>query len=289
LNVVLDASDGAGATLATYIFAKLKIKNTKMNFVKGDKYPTHGPNPMLPENRKSLCAEVKKQQADLGIIWDGDADRCIFVDERGNSVDSYHINCLLYQIMMLKYGHAKPKLPLVLDARLPVNISKMIEEMGGTPIVNRSGYTNILKKMQNEKYLFGSENSGHYFFNFLCSSDHQRNYVFGDGIIPALLVMEYLVMTKTKLSEALKAYRDNFIISGEINLPIKNFDKLEDKLISFFKKYPQKNIDGLSVYGPDWFFNVRPSNTEPLIRLNIESSDVPIMKEMKTKLLKLVK
>ncbi|MFA6918667.1 MAG: hypothetical protein WC244_00950 [Patescibacteria group bacterium] len=289
LNVILDASDGAGSIMASHIFSKLKIKKTKINFVKGDKYPTHGLNPMLQESRDLLCSEVKKQKADLGIIWDGDADRCIFVDDQGVSVNSYHINCLLYQIMLLKYGSLKPGLPLVLDARLPVNISEMIVKMGGKPVVNRSGYTNILKKMQNKKYLFGSENSGHYFLNFLFSKELKKNYVFGDGIIPALLVMEYLAMSGLKLSEAIKIYRDKFVISGEINLKIGNFEKVKNKLSTMYKNYEQKNIDGLSVYGQGWFFNVRSSNTEPLVRLNVESQSIKVMEKEKVKLLKIIR
>lgn len=288
LKVVLDASDGSGSVLASHIFSKLKVKTIKMNFVANDKYPKHGLNPMLAENCQSISDEVKKQKADLGLIWDGDADRIIFIDNHGNCAPAYFINCLLYQIIMLKFGHLKNNLPLVLDARMPLNMSQIIKNMGGKPLVTRSGYVNILKRMKQTSCIYSSENSGHYFFN-LSLSDKKRNFIFEDGIITALLVMEYMVSGGISLSESLSNFRDSYVISGEINLKVKDFKVLKNKIIRLYNGHKISQIDGLSVFGSDWCFNIRPSKTEPLVRLNIESISEKSIQIQKEKLLKIIR
>lgn len=284
-KLVLDASGGSGAKLADYIFVRLSAKIIKMNFRSGDRYPDHGLNPMLPANQKSAGLEVKKNKAHLGIIWDGDGDRCIFIDERGKFVEPYYINCLLAKIILARHRRAK----IAIDARLPVGLSRVISQAGGRPIVCRSGYANVVQLMHKNRILFGCENSGHYFFNLLMSKGGKKNFVFGDAIIPILLILQYLQANNLSLSRAVVGFQKSAVISGEINFSIKDFHKLESRLAQKYQRYRQERLDGLSVYTDDWFFNIRPSHTEPLARLNIEASSRQALAAIKKDLVKLIK
>lgn len=282
-KLVLDASSGSGARLADYFFVRLHSKIIKINFKANDKYQDHGPNPMLKENRTSAIAIVKKTKADLAIIWDGDGDRCIFVDDRGDFVPPYYINCLLSQIFLQKYKKAK----IAVDARLTVGISEVIKTAGGQPIVSRAGYANLVKLMHQKKLLFGCENSGHYFFNFKLK-DKQKNFVFGDAIIPILMVLEYLQENKLKLSAAIKPLINKYPTTEEINIKNVDFAKLEKNLEKIYQNEAIEKIDGLSVYGDGWFFNIRPSKTEPLVRLNIETKNKKDLAMIKNKILGII-
>ena len=283
-KLVLDASSGSGAQLADYIFVRSAAKIIKMNFRSGDRYPDHGLNPMLAANQKLARHEVKRNQADLGIIWDGDGDRCIFIDEQGRFVEPYYINCLIAKIILARYRRAR----IAIDARLPVGLSQVISQAGGRPVICRSGYANIVQLMQRKRILFGCENSGHYFFNFLLSDNNKKNFIFGDAIIPVLLILQYLGSNNLTLSKAVGDFKKTFIISGEINFPIKDFQQLEKSLIRKYRQYRQERLDGLSVYADKWFFNVRPSHTEPLARLNIEAVSRPVLRGLKKDLIKFI-
>lgn len=265
MTAVLDASGGSGDELVDYVISRLPINTIKLNFKKGGKKIPHGLNPMLEENQLAAKTEVVKRKADLGIIWDGDADRCNFIDEAGNFIHPYYINCLLNHIIIGK----KKNIGVVIDARMPVGLSQVIEGRGGKAIVSRSGTANVIEMMYKKKLLFGCENSGHYFFNFLLYK--KNNYVYCESILPVLLILEYLSVNKLKFSEAIDQFKGRYFISGEINFKVSDFAKLKNKLQKKYIKYPSKEIDGLSVFGGDWFFNVRPSNTEPLARMNIEA------------------
>jgi phosphomannomutase len=290
-KLVLDASGGAGAKMADYVFVRLSSRIIKMNFRRGDSYPDHGLNPMLASNQKLVKAEVKKDKAHLGIIWDGDGDRSIFVDEKGAAIEPYYVNCLLAEIILKKKKGAK----IVIDARLPVGLSEVIKSAKGRPVICRSGYANIVKLMHREKILYGCENSGHYFFNFLMQKGNKKNFVVGDAIIPALLILEYLRENNLSLSQAIGKYRRHYLISGELNFKVKNFEKLKSRLAQRYKGREMEEIDGLSVFGPvldgrrEWFFNVRPSHTEPLARLNIEAGDKKTLAKIKKELLEIIK
>lgn len=267
-KIVLDASGGSGARLADYFFVRLHSKIIKINFKSGDKFADHGPNPMLPKNQKSAIDAVKKYKADLAVIFDGDGDRCVFIDEDGKFIHPYYLNCLLAKIILKKYK----RIAIAMDARLQIGLSEVIREAKGVPVISRSGYSNLVKLMQAKKNLFGCENSGHYFFNFKII-DKKSNYIFGDSIIPVLLILEYLKENNISLSKALDEFNKKIFISGELNYENVSFYKLEKKLI---KKYPEAkkdNLDGLSIYHPDWFINIRPSKTEPIVRLNIEAKN----------------
>lgn len=286
LKVVLDASNGSGARLIEEIFADLPLYSWRMNFNAHDKYPDHGPNPLLKENQILAMKEVKKFKADAGIIFDGDADRIIFIDETGKLVEPYHLNCLLAEIILSK----KKKQKIIIDARLGLGIKEVIKLAGGEAITHRSGYANIIRTMRNKKILFACENSGHFMFNFRWLKN-QKNYAYGEAILPALLVLEYLQDKKISLSSAVAKFRNNYLISGEINFRIKSFEKLKNKIKEKFKNEKLTEIDGLSVTSQfaDWFFNIRPSHTEPLVRLNIEAKNYQVLQKLKINLLKMIK
>lgn len=282
-KIVIDSSGGSGSRLLDYVFTRVALKVTKMNFKAHDQYPDHGLNPTLPKNNFSIRQQVKKQKADIGVLCDGDADRSIFIDEKGQFVHPFYINCLIAEIILAK----KKGITILIDARLPVGLSEVIKKAGGKIIIHRAGYANIIQTMTEKKLLFGCENSGHFMFNF--SFIGKKNYVYGDSIIPVFLILEYLRDNNFSLSQAIKPFKEKYFISGEINLKGVNFNKVSHKIKKRYPKNKKAEIDGLSVYGQDWFFNIRPSHTEPLIRLNIETRDKIVLSRIKKELLKLIK
>ncbi len=284
-NIVLDASGGSGSRLAEVVFRTLPVRTTLMNFRAGDEFPDHGPNPLIKGNEESLSAEVIRKQADLGIIFDGDADRAVFFDENGVFVEPYHLNCLLAEIILKRY----PGLTVVIDARLNLALSQTIKSQGGKVLSHRSGYANFIKTMSERNLQFGCENSGHFIFNF--SLKNQPSFVYGDAIIPILLVLKYLSEAKLSLSQAVSSWRQKYPISGELNYPNKDFSRLAARLKKIYSGLKQSEIDGLSVWGLNgqWFFNVRPSQNEPLIRLNIEATSKSKLTELKKDIIKLIK
>lgn len=282
-NLVFDASSGTAARIISKVFARLPIKTAKINFGGADQARQHGFNPMLSQNQLPAKQEIKKQRADFGVIWDGDGDRCIFLDRGGKFIHPYYINCLLSQIILIK----KPKIKIIIDARMPVGPAEIIKQFGGQPVVNRSGYANIVKAMKEQKIIFGCENSGHYFVNLLIKNN-RKNFVISDAIIPVLLVLEYLSQNHLSLAEAVRPWQKKYFISGEINLPQIDFKKIRAKLKRHYQHYQQKEVDGLSIFGQEWFLNVRPSKTEPLVRINIEAKNRKNLQKIKKDLLKLI-
>ncbi|MFA5124901.1 MAG: hypothetical protein WC473_03740 [Patescibacteria group bacterium] len=286
LKVILDASGGSGARLAETVFSFLPVKTTRMNFFSGDPYPDHGLNPLLKENQSSIIKEIKAEKADLGVIFDGDADRAIFIDERGKFVEPYYLNCLLAEII-LDY---KPKIEIIIDARLGLGLSELIRAKGGRVMLHRAGYANIIKTMNRKKLLFGCENSGHFMFNYRLFG-RRKNYVWGDAILPVLLILSYLKDNKLTLSRAINDYSTKYAISGEKNYKLKDFNRLAKKLKREFKGAEFSTLDGLSVKdkGDRWYLNLRPSHTEPLVRLNVEARNKDILAEILIKTEKLIK
>ena len=283
-KLVLDASGGSADKLADYVFSRLPNKLIKLNFQSKSQKAPHELNPLLISSQKSAKNAIIKNQADLGLIWDGDGDRCIFLDEKGKYIFPYYINCLMSQIILKK----KSGIGIVVDARLPVGIGEVIKEAGGKPIISRSGTSNVICLMQEKKLLFGCENSGHFFFNFLFFRGLKKNFVYAEAIIPILLILEHLTENNLKLSQVIAQFSDKYFISGEINLAVDNFKAIENKLKNFYRGNKFKTIDGLSVFGPDWFFNIRPSHTEPLARLNIEARNKGVLGKMKKEILNII-
>ncbi len=222
-------------------------------------FPDHEPNPLLPENREFIMRKVVEEGADLGIAWDGDADRCFFIDDTGAFVDGDFLTALLAESLLRK----SPGEAILYDVRASRAVADTVERAGGTAHPNRVGHAYFKTRMRDEGSAFGGEVSGHYYFrDFYCADS---------GTIPALLILELLSVEGRTLSELLEPYRSTYFISGEINSTV---DDGPAKLAEIEERYGDARIghlDGVSVDYDDWHFNVRTSNTEPLMRLCLES------------------
>jgi len=284
LKIVLDASGGSGARLADALFQALPVRAVFMNFRARDKYPDHGPNPLLPENQRPIKQAIKFEQADLGVIFDGDGDRAIFFDEAGQLVEPYYINCLLAEIMLKK----KKGLTVAIDARLGLALSAVIKKNNGRVLRHRSGYANFISTMSRKKLLFGCENSGHFMFNFKLKN--KPSFVYGDALIPILLILNRLKSERLKLSQAIKPFQDQYLISGELNFQTAKFETVKKILKKNFSAAKIDELDGLSVFGPkaEWFFNLRSSHTESLVRLNIEAKSSVRLNQLKDEIVSVI-
>jgi phosphomannomutase len=222
-------------------------------------FPEHGPNPLLEENRRPIVDRVLAEGADLGIAWDGDADRCFFIDDRGEFADGDFLTALLAQQVLRK----DPGAAIVYDVRASRAVPDTVRELGGASYVNRVGHAFFKLAMREHAAAFGGEVSGHYYFrDFWCADS---------GTIPALLVLELLSVEGRSLSQLIGAFRERYFISGEINSEVPDQQAKMRELAQRYADGEVSWIDGVSVDYPDWHFNVRPSNTEPLLRLNLES------------------
>jgi phosphomannomutase len=222
-------------------------------------FPDHEPNPLLPENRRFIIDKVRAERADLGIAWDGDADRCFFIDDTGAFVDGDFMTALLAESILEK----QPGADILYDVRASRAVPDLVAKLGGTAHVNRVGHAFFKRRMRDEGGAFGGEVSGHYYFADFYNAD--------SGTIPALLILELLSTHDATLSELLKPLRDQYFISGEINSTVAD---PEAKMAEIEARYADGEItklDGISIDYDDWHFNVRPSNTEPLLRLTLES------------------
>ncbi|MBP6943197.1 MAG: hypothetical protein KBB55_04105, partial [Candidatus Buchananbacteria bacterium] len=245
----------------------------------------HGYNPLERSNHPQLTKVIKKTKSDLGLMWDGDGDRCVFFDERGKFVEPYYINCLVAAIMLQNY----PKATIAIDSRMPVGPSTIITNHKGTPQVISPGWSLIIRAMTKSKAVFGCEHSAHFFIDIAKLLKQRRQQVVADTIIVPLLVISYLKEHKLTLSEAVASYQQQFAISGELNF--ENVDAVK-VVKAIRRKYARKKIittDGISVFGGQWFFNLRPSNTEPLVRLNIEATDKAHVDSLRLELEKAIK
>ncbi len=269
LKIVLDASAGPINRFASAVFAELPCQITKINFHPHDKFFDHNLNPLLKESQREAKKEILSQRADLGVIWDGDGDRAIFLDEEGKFVEPYFITTLLAEIILKENPRAK----ILYDPRLTWAIEETVKKNGGVPVISKAGWSNFLPKMLKEKILFGGEASGHYFFL-------RENFVIGDGLIPVLLILKHLSQTKKKISQLVEPLRQKYFISGErnfkIHLPEKLLKALEQRYLDALKI---SHLDGLVVEYKDWRFNLRPSQTESLMRLNTEAKSQVLLKE----------
>jgi len=222
-------------------------------------FPDHEPNPHLPENRQFVIDRVLSEKADLGIAWDGDADRCFFIDDRGEFVDGDFLTALLAKQVLRKDSGST----ILYDVRASRAVPDTVSELGGRAQINRVGHAFFKAAMREYGGAFGGEVSGHYYFRDFWSAD--------SGTVPALLVLELLSVEGKPLSELVDELRSRYFISGEINSEV---DDPKAKMEEIAAGHPDARIswlDGVSVDYADWHFNVRPSNTEPLLRLNLES------------------
>jgi phosphomannomutase len=259
LRVVVDGGNGMAGPMVGPLLERLGLDLVTHYWEPDGEFPDHEPNPLLPENREFIMKRVVEEKADLGIAWDGDADRCFFIDDRGRFVDGDFLTALLAESLLRK----SPGEAILYDVRASRAVPDTVEAAGGTAHPNRVGHAFFKTRMRDEGAMFGGEVSGHYYFrDFYCADS---------GTIPALLILELLSVEDKKMSELLDPYHAKYFISGEINSEV---DDMHAKLTTIEQRYDDAKIDhldGVSVDYDAWHFNVRTSNTEPLMRLCLES------------------
>ncbi len=259
LKVVVDGGNGMAGPMVGPLLDRLGVEPVETYWTPDGSFPDHEPNPLLPENRRFIIDKVTETGADVGIAWDGDADRCFFIDDSGAFVDGDFLTALLAESLLRK----SPGEAILYDVRASRAVADTVRAAGGTPYVNRVGHAFFKTRMRKEGSLFGGEVSGHYYFrDFFCADS---------GTIPALLVLEMLAREGKRLSELLAPYRRRYFISGEINSEVADPAAKMAEIEERYSDARQERLDGISIDYEDWHFNVRPSNTEPLLRLCLES------------------
>jgi phosphomannomutase len=259
MKVMLDGANGMAGQMVGPILDRLPLDQEPAFWEPNGEFPDHSPNPMLEENRRFIIDRVHETGADLGIAWDGDADRCFFIDDTGRFVDGDFLTALLADSILRKDSGAA----ILYDVRASRAVPDVVERAGGHAFVNRVGHAFFKTRMRELGAAFGGEVSGHYYFHdFYCADS---------GTIPALLILELLSVEDKKLSELLEPLRSRYFISGEINSEVEDQAGKMKELEERYWDGRVSHLDGVSVDYDDWHFNVRPSNTEPLLRLNLES------------------
>ena len=231
----------------------------ELYFVPDGNFPDHEPNPLLEENRRLIVETVISEKADLGIAWDGDADRCFFIDGAGRFCDGDFICALLARIAL----EAEPGATILFDPRSSRAVPDVVAAAGGRSKLSRVGHAFFKKRMREENAAFGGEVSGHYYFrDFYCADS---------GTIPALWILQLLGKDERNLTSLIDEFHSKYFISGEINSEVPDPAAKIAQIEALHRDAEISHLDGVSVDYPDWHFNVRPSNTEPLLRLNLES------------------
>jgi phosphomannomutase len=278
LKVVIDAANGmAGAMLPPVLERLPQLEVVRCFFEPDGTFPNHQPNPLLPENREFIVAKTLEEQADFGVAFDGDGDRCFFVDDSGEFVPGDFATALLAEAVLEKEPGAK----IIYDVRASWAVPETIERAGGIPLVNRVGHAFIKHRMREEDAVFGGEVSGHYYFRGFSQAD--------SGVVPFLLMLELVSKKGQKLSEILRPFRDRFFITGELNTPVPDVAvKLQQLKERFGSEGRVSHLDGISVDAEDWHMNVRPSNTEPLLRLNLEARTPELMERKRDEVLAVI-
>jgi phosphomannomutase len=263
LKVVLDGGNGMAGPMVGPVLESLDLELIETYWKPDGNFPDHEPNPLLEENRRTIIQKVRDTGADLGIAWDGDADRCFFIDDTGAFVDGDFLTALLAESLLEK--HPSPTHPeaILYDVRASRAVADTVARAGGVAYMNRVGHAFFKTRMRKEGSLFGGEVSGHYYFrDFYCADS---------GTIPALLVLELLATRGRRMSELLAPYHAKYFISGEVNSEVADPQGKMEEIAERYADARQQRLDGISIDYEDWHFNVRPSNTEPLLRLCLES------------------
>jgi phosphomannomutase len=279
-NVVLDAGSGMGGLVAPRLFERLPCRTTRLCFEIDGRFPNHEANPLIEENRRDIVQRVVAERADAGIAWDGDADRCFFIDGTGAFVPGDFVTALLAEAFLLRH----PGASVVYDLRASHAVRDTVARLGGTALMNRVGHAFIKQRMRESNAVFGGEVTGHYYF--------RDNFFADNGFIPALLILELMSKKQRSLHELLRPLNERYFISGEINTKLPSMDLVPAKLAEIAARYAdahQYTLDGVSVEYPDWHFNVRPSNTEPLLRLNLEAETPERMAAKRDEVLELIR
>lgn len=279
LKLVIDAANGMAGTMLPPVLERLpQIEVVRCYFEPDGSFPHHEPNPLLPENRAFIVERTRSEGADLGIAFDGDADRCFFVDDTGEFIPGDFVTALLAQVMLAK----SPGEKVIYDVRASWAVPRTIEAAGGIALMNRVGHAFIKQRMRADDAVFGGEVSAHYYFRDFSQAD--------SGTVPFLLMLE-LLSKRGKISELLAPFRAQYFLTGEINTPVAD---VALKLQELKERYEAEggritHLDGVSVEFDDWHFNVRPSNTEPLLRLNLEALSEREMEKRRDEVLEMIR
>jgi phosphomannomutase len=276
LKVVIDAANGMAGTMLPPVLERLPIDSVRCYFEPDGSFPNHEPNPLLPENREFIVRKTLEEGADLGVAFDGDADRCFFVDDTGEFVPGDFVTALFAGSVLDKEPGAK----IIYDVRASRAVPDTIERAGGIPLVNRVGHAFIKARIRKEDAAFAGEVSGHYYFRDFSQAD--------SGVVPFLLMLELISKSGRGLSEILAPLRSRYFITGEINSPVPDVALKLQELKERFADGRVSHLDGISVDYDDWHFNVRPSNTEPLLRLNLEATSEELMEQKRDEVLEVI-
>ena len=275
-SLVLDAGSGMAGLVAPPLFDRLPCRTTRLCFEIDGTFPNHEANPLFEDNRRHIVDRVIADRADAGIAWDGDADRCFFIDGDGGFVPGDFVTALLAEAFL----RTQPGATVVYDVRASHAVKDVVAAHGGTSLMNRVGHAFFKARMRKENALFGGEVTGHYYF--------RDNFYADNGFIPALLLLELMSVRRRTLGELLAPLREKYFISGEINTEMADMDAVGDTIDRLAARYGDGQLhrmDGVSVDYDDWHFNVRPSNTEPLIRLNLEATNQTLMEDRRDEVL----
>ena len=276
LKVVIDAGNGMAGFTAPAVMERLNVELIPMYFELDGNFPNHEANPIEPENLKALQKKVKKEKADIGLAFDGDADRCFLIDENGDLVNPSALTGLI-AVRELK---ANPGATIIYNLISSKAVAEVISENGGIALRSRVGHSYIKTLMAESGAVFGGEHSGHFYFGDFWRAD--------SGMLAALYALAELMATSKSLSNLLEPY-NRYFSSGEINSKVKDAGK-SIKLVKekYQNKYQVDELDGLTVTAENWWFNLRPSNTEPLLRLNVEADTQKQMAEIRDTVLNLI-
>jgi phosphomannomutase len=279
-NVVLDAGNGIGGMVAPHLFENLPCRMTALCFDVDGTFPNHEANPLIEENRRDIVERVKLDKADIGIAWDGDADRVFFIDGTGEFVAGDFVTALLAEAFLIRHPGAK----IVYDVRASYAVKDIVAKYGGTALMNRVGHAFFKRRMREENAIFGGEVTGHYYF--------RDNFYADNGFIPALLILELMSRKGQTLAELLEPLRRKYFISGEINTRVSDMHVAQEKMDGLAAMYTDGRVytlDGVSAEFDDWHFNVRASNTEPLLRLNLEATSPDLMEQKRDEVLAFIR
>jgi phosphomannomutase len=260
-TVIANANFGYVGECLQLIAEKLKLNLKPLNFEPDGTFPKGTPDPMLPGNRAETEQLTKESNADFAAMWDADADRCMFLDEKGEFISGAYITATLADILLTKQGGQNK---VIFDPRVIWPTIKVCERHGAEPIISKSGHAFIKDRMRKENAIFAGEMSAHYYF--------RENFFADNGVIPFLLILEHLSRTDKPFSEVMKPYTEGHYMSGELNYRVEDAQKTIAAVKDHFNNQGSEDLtDGYSLTADDWRFNIRPSNTEPLLRLNVEA------------------
>jgi phosphomannomutase len=276
LKVIADTGNGTVGPILKEVYQHLPVQLVGMYLDPDGSLPNHGLDPLQPENRAELQRRVVEEGADLGVAFDGDGDRFFAIDDRGQFIPGDFLTAVMGSYLLEKYPGAK----VLYDVRASWAVEDLIREQGGQPLKERVGHAFIKDRMAREDAVFAGEVTGHYYF---------RDFFFADsGIVPSLYLLEMLSKRGVKMSDMLRELEAKYFISGEINSTVKDQQAKMQELMDKYSDAEIETMDGISINYPTWHFNVRPSNTEPLLRLNLEAKTREEMEQRRDEVISII-